>query len=197
MRKKEGNKGKAIIEAAIKIFAEHGYHKAKISKIAEEANVAAGSVYVYYANKEDLLLKIFESLLERLYKGLKKIAENPDLDPETKVDNMIDIIFDTFTENRFLAMVFVNEQNYLMQTNLESFTEYYEKFLDQAETVLKQGIKQGVFSDRISKKIFRYFVFGAIRNILHNWAYGQIQISISRIKKDVNYFIKNGLFKRD
>jgi TetR/AcrR family fatty acid metabolism transcriptional regulator len=195
MRRKEGNKGKDILEAAIKIFAEYGYHKAKISKIAEEANVAAGSVYVYYSNKEDLLLKIFEGLWERLYRGLKKIADNAELNPEQKVDNMIDIVFDAFTENRSLAMVFVNEQNYLMQTNLESFTEYYEKFLDQAETVLKQGIKKGVFSDKISKKIFRYFVFGAVRNILHNWAYGQIQISIPKIKKDVKYFIKNGIMK--
>ena len=58
MRVKEGNKREDIIKAAIKVFAKNGFHNAKISKIAEVANVAAGSVYLYFKSKEDILYQI-------------------------------------------------------------------------------------------------------------------------------------------
>jgi len=70
MRVKEGNKERDIIVAAVKIFASMGYHNAKISKIAETAGVATGSVYVYFKNKEDVLLKIFSDLWNKMYDEL-------------------------------------------------------------------------------------------------------------------------------
>ncbi len=90
MRTKEGNKEKDILEAAVKVFAESGFHRSKISKIAELAKVATGSVYVYYENKYDILRKIFEKLWNRLHRELTTIADDKSLTPEEKVDLMIE-----------------------------------------------------------------------------------------------------------
>jgi len=105
MRVKEGNKEKDILEAAIKVFAEYGYHVAKISKIAEIANVATGSVYVYFKNKEDILLKIFANLWFELHKEFELLYKNSLLSQTEKLDGMIDLIFDVLTANRLLAIV--------------------------------------------------------------------------------------------
>ena len=82
MRLKEGHKEKDIIDAAIKVFAEFGYHNAKISTIAKKANVATGSVYVYYKNKEDILFNIFDKLWQELFEKLRIVSDNNSLEPE-------------------------------------------------------------------------------------------------------------------
>lgn len=195
MRLKEGNKEKDIIEAAIRVFAENGFHKAKISKISETANVAIGSVYVYYKNKEDLLHKIFDNLWERLYNDYKKLSENTFLSPAEKLDSMIDIFFDIFTENPSLALVYVNEQNQLIQKKQFEFTEFYAKFLDQAKAVIQEGVSRNIFAENVDIDIFRFYVFGAIRNLLHVWAFDQRNFPLNKIRQNVKYLTKRAILK--
>ncbi|MFA3781773.1 TetR/AcrR family transcriptional regulator [Melioribacteraceae bacterium 4301-Me] len=195
MRVKEGNKEKDILEAAIKVFADYGYHKAKISKIAELANVATGSVYIYFKNKESILLQIFEKLWQKLFVELKSVAENTAISPIEKIDAMIDLVFDIFTENPSLAVVFVNEQNHLIQSTNQKFTKYYDMFLDQGELVIKEGIKQNLFDPNIDLSVFRHFIFGALRNLLHLWAKDQNKYSLNKIRRNVKFLIKHGIQK--
>jgi TetR/AcrR family transcriptional regulator, fatty acid metabolism regulator protein len=193
MRTKEGNKETDILEAAIKVFAEDGYHKAKIHKIADAAGVATGSVYVYYKNKETILRKIFEDVWEKLYSETKASIDNPQMSPVEKFDSLIDILFDTFIENPSLALVFVNEQNHLLQNGTEYFTAYYEKFLSLGEEIVKEGLKSKVFNPAINVKILRSYIFGGIRNLLHQWAYDPKSFPLTLIRQNVKYLSKNGM----
>jgi TetR/AcrR family transcriptional regulator, fatty acid metabolism regulator protein len=195
MRLKEGNKEKDIIEAAIKVFADNGYHRSKISKIAEVANVAIGSVYVYYKNKEDLLDKIFDNLWERLYTDYKNLYENTFLTPAEKLDAMTDTFFDIFTENPSLALVYVNEQNHQMKNGQQKFTEYYEKFLEQAQLLVQEGVNKDIFVDNVDIIIFRFFVFGAIRNLLQQWASEPDNFPLNKIRQNVKYLTRKGIMK--
>jgi TetR/AcrR family fatty acid metabolism transcriptional regulator len=195
MRVKEGNKEKDIIEAAIIVFAKYGYHSSKISKIAETANVATGSVYVYYKNKEDILLKIFSELWTRLYSELDIIASNSSISSIEKLDSMIDLIFDVFAEKPALAMVFVNEQNHLERSNKKEFTNYYDKFLDKGEVIVRKGISEGLISENIDITIFRNFVFGAIRHLVHCWVRDPQIFTINKTRMNVKLFIKHGIAK--
>ena len=195
MRVKEGNKEKDIIEAAIIVFAKYGYHSSKISKIAETANVATGSVYVYYKNKEDILLKIFSELWTRLYSELDIIASNSSISSIEKLDAMIDLIFDVFAEKPDLAMVFVNEQNHLERSNKKEFTNYYDKFLDKGEVIVRKGISDGLISENIDITIFRNFVFGAIRHLVHCWVRDPQIFTINKTRMNVKLFIKHGIAK--
>ncbi len=195
MRTKEGNKDKDILEAAVKVFASNGYHKAKISKIAEVAGVATGSVYVYFDNKESILLKIFEQLWGKLFIELKIVAETQNLSPLERIDAMIDLVFDVFTENPSLAIVFVNEQNHLQQSNNSAFTNYYEKFLDLGEDVIKEGMKNGLFSPSIDLNVFRYYLLGGIRNLLQHWAQDPKEFPLNKIRQNVKLLTKHGIQK--
>lgn len=195
MRVKEGNKEKDILEASIKIFAKDGYHNAKISKIADEAGVATGSVYVYFKSKEDILQKIFEDLWKKLYDELNTLITNKNLLPSEKIDSMIDLVFDVFTENTDLAIVFVNEQNYLQRSEEIRFQNFYEKFLDLGESAIRQGIEEGYFSDLFDIKVFRIFILGALRSLLNIWANNPKELPLNKIRQSVKYLIKNGITK--
>ncbi len=195
MRVKEGNKEKDIIEASIKVFAESGYHKAKISKIAEVAGVATGSVYVYFEDKEDILLQIFSKIWTKLYDELLAVRNNSSLSPMDKFDAMIDLIFDVYTENPPLAMVYVNEQSHLQRSAQERFTTFYEKFMNVGEDIIAEGIDNGVFSETLDVGILRYYVFGAIRNLLQHWAIDPKTFPLNKIRQSIKQLTKNGIKK--
>lgn len=59
MAKRTGDKYQAIIDAAVRVIAKHGYHNAQVAKIAREANVADGTIYLYFRNKDDVLISVF------------------------------------------------------------------------------------------------------------------------------------------
>ena len=195
MRVKEGNKEKDIVDAAIKVFAEYGYHNSKISKIAETAGVATGSVYVYFKNKEAILLTIFSELWNKLYDELDLIVSNTSLSSIEKLDSMVDLIFEVFTEKPALALVFVNEQNHLESSNQKDFTNYYGKFLDKGEIIISKGISEGLIAEHVDLTIFRNFVFGAIRHLVHCWARDPKEFPINKTRMNVKFLIKHGIAK--
>src|SRR5438132_12936445 len=55
-----GPKRDALLRAAIDVFAERGYFNAQVADVARAAGVAAGTVYLYFRSKDDLLISIFE-----------------------------------------------------------------------------------------------------------------------------------------
>lgn len=193
MRKKEGNKETAIIEAAVRVFAENGYHQSKISKIAEVAGVATGSVYLYYKSKEDIVLKIFDLVWMKLSKELQQVVQRTDMDPGTKLDSIIDILFDSFTVNPALAIVFVNEQNQLLQQEKGNVVKFYKGFLDLAEEILREGVEKGIFNTNIDIRLFRDFVTGGLRALLHEWARRPEEYPLNRIRQNIKYIAKNGI----
>ena len=58
--KRDKPKYKQIVDAAVIVIAENGYHQAQVSKIAKEAGVADGTIYLYFKNKEDILISLFQ-----------------------------------------------------------------------------------------------------------------------------------------
>ena len=70
------DKRERITEAAIAVFAEKGYRSSRVSDVAQAAGVADGTIYLYFKNKEDLLLSIFEEKMEMLLGALNsKLAD--------------------------------------------------------------------------------------------------------------------------
>ncbi len=193
MRTREGNKEQDILEAAITVFAKEGYYNAKISKIAENAGVATGSVYLYFKNKENILQKIFENLWSKIFTEVLTVSKRKDINAVEKFDSMIDLIFDLFTENPDLAVVFVNEQYHLMQTSNSGFTPFYEKFLDVGEIILNEGIAEKYFNPNIDVKIFRHLAFGGIRHLLHQWAQKPKEFPLNAVRQNVKYILRKGL----
>jgi TetR/AcrR family transcriptional regulator, fatty acid metabolism regulator protein len=193
MRKREGNKEKAIIEAAIKIFAQQGYHKAKISSIAEQAGIATGSVYLYFKNKEFILLTIFDQLWMGLTDNLQNIVRQTNIDPSTKLDLVIDQFFHNFITNPSLASVFVNEQYHLIKNRRGNVAKHYNDFLDLAEEIIREGVQKKVFNPDVDIKLFRHFITGGLRSVLSHWSQYSHSLPLQRVQQNAKFFIKHGL----
>jgi TetR/AcrR family transcriptional regulator, fatty acid metabolism regulator protein len=193
MRKREGNKEKAILDASVKIFAQHGYHRAKISSIAEQAGIATGSVYLYFKNKETILLTIFDRLWIGLTDNLRSTVKQTDIDPSKKLDLVIDQFFDNFITNPSLASVFVNEQHHLIKDRRGNVAKHYNDFLDLAEEIIREGVQKKIFNPDVDIKLFRLFITGGLRSVLLLWSQQSHSLSLQRVRQNVKFFIKHGL----
>lgn len=193
MRKKTGDKEARIARAAIKVFARDGFHGAKISKIAEEAGVATGSVYLYFKNKESILQHLFASLWQDLHVAFESVAHSTDLDPRAKVEQIIDRLFDQFARNPSLALLFVNEQHHLLRDGTGEFIQYYVDFLSMGEDIVREGARAGVFNPHLNARIFTNLFFGATRQLLHQWARAPRQFPLNTIRHEIKAVFLHGL----
>lgn len=197
MRIKEGDKKADIIKAAIDVFAEQGYHTTKIHRIANRAGIATGTIYLYFGNKENILLTIFETVWQQLFERLDKISKNITLPPIEKFNSLIDALFDYFTSNPSLALVFVNEQNHLISKSPEHFTRFYEKTVNLIALFLKEGINKEVFSPTINYKISSTLFLGGLRLLLHEWAHDQRNYPLEDIRTNIKRFMLFGLIGKN
>lgn len=195
MRRKEGNKEIDIMTAAIEAFAKVGYHEAKISQIAELANVATGSVYLYFESKEDLLVKIFSDLWHKLISLVKAINERDDLSSIEKLEGFIDTVFDVFTANPKLALLFVKEQPHFLQDKDNKLNILYNHFLEIGEKILDDGVNNSSFNKNLDKKITKNFIYGGIRHLLHLWALSPVDYPLNKVRQDIKFIVKKGITK--
>ncbi|MFC5449354.1 TetR/AcrR family transcriptional regulator [Paenibacillus aestuarii] len=70
MRRKDENKNQAIFDSTIQLINEIGFVDISMSKIAKRAGLSSSTIYVYYESKEDLLLKLYLSVKEKLSRSM-------------------------------------------------------------------------------------------------------------------------------
>ncbi len=168
LKMKAENKHSKIISAATKVFAKKGFFTARISDIAKEAKVADGTIYLYFNNKYDILLSVFEE-------EVGKIAEKTDrlLSKEEDPTKMLEIFtvqhLMAMKKNKNLAEVIQIE---LRQTNKvikdyrnNKFDEYTSIIAD----IIKMGQKTGIYKADIKPDIAKRIFFGALDEVSRVW----------------------------
>lgn len=172
MAKRTGEKYNAIIEAAVKVIAENGYHNSQVSKIAREAGVADGTIYLYFQNKEDVLVSLFQikmgDFTARVRQELKHL-ENP----YHKLAKLISMHFTMLEADRNLALVLqiqLRQSDAFIRKGIAAPLKDYFKII---EGVLEQGVRAGLFRDDINTKLARQTVFGAMDEVATSWVMSQ------------------------
>jgi TetR/AcrR family transcriptional regulator, fatty acid metabolism regulator protein len=193
MRTRSEDKENKILDAASKVFAKYGYHNSKMSQIAEKAGVGAGSLYLYFTNKEALLNRVFTNLWKYLAGEMEKLVAREELNPLEKLEGMIDMVFDMFITNSSMAVVFLNEHTNYIHIDGGSFSPFYQKFLDHVEELYREGSGDGIFYRNLDSKVIRNFTFGGLRRIIHEWMREPQSFQLNMIRQDVKFLVKHGI----
>jgi TetR/AcrR family fatty acid metabolism transcriptional regulator len=168
MAKRTGEKYEAIIDAAVRVIAEHGYHNAQVSKIAREAKVADGTIYLYFENKEDVLISLFNEKMGAFIQIAEQaMAKIPS--PADQLRELIRLHFQSMEDNRHLAIV---TQIELRQSNpgvRRAIGEILKKYLNLIDRIILAGMEQGIFRNDLDVRITRKMIFGAIDEMVTSW----------------------------
>ena len=102
--KNDKPKYRQIIDAAIVVIAENGYHQAQVSKIAKQAGVADGTIYLYFKNKEDILISVFSDKMSVITESLQYIIKT-ESSSTAKLSRMIENHFNVLANDAHFAVV--------------------------------------------------------------------------------------------
>jgi TetR/AcrR family fatty acid metabolism transcriptional regulator len=162
------DKRERITDAAIAVFAEKGYHAARVSDVAKEAGVADGTIYLYFRNKEDLLLSIFEEKMEMLIVLLKGKLDGVEC-PLHKIRIFSQQHFEQLRTHPLIAQVFQVElrqsHKFLREYRPEKLWEYLNIF---GEAVTEAQSK-GLIRKEIDPYIAKWSFFGALDELSIQW----------------------------
>jgi len=162
------DKYRRILEAGVKVFARKGFHNARVNEIAREAGVADGTIYIYFKNKDDILIKIFEESLALIIARLKTELSRQ-TDAVAKVKLFIKMHLDLMKEDQALGEVFQVELRQSNKFMKEYLPQRYYDYLDVIAEILREGQKAGLFRPEISPDIFKRALFGALDEISLFW----------------------------
>ncbi len=167
--KQVSDKHRKIIKASTKVFAKKGFFNARISDIAKEAKVADGTIYLYFNNKFDILLSVFEQEIGRLVEQVTSLLEKED-DPRKMLEIFIRKHLAEMKKNRNLAEVIQIE---LRQTN-KLIKDYrnnqFSEYLNIVSTIIKKGQQEKIFRQDILPGIAKRAIFGGLDEISRIWS---------------------------
>ncbi|AKL85870.1 TetR/AcrR family transcriptional regulator [Bacillus atrophaeus] len=157
-----------IIDAAVEVIAENGYHQSQVSKIAKQAGVADGTIYLYFKNKEDILISLFKEKMGQFIERMEEEIKEKQTAKE-KLALVITKHFSLLADDRHLAIV---TQLELRQSNLElrqKINDILKGYLNILESILTEGIESGEFKENLDIRLARQMVFGTIDETVTTW----------------------------
>jgi TetR/AcrR family fatty acid metabolism transcriptional regulator len=157
-----------ITEAAIEVFADKGFHQARISDIAKRAGVADGTIYLYFKNKEDLLLSIFEEKMDELLAGLGEALESTD-DPIERIRRFARFHFGQVRDHRSAAEVLQVELRLSNKFLKEYRPEKLWAYLGVFGQIIREGQSRGIFRSDVDPFIGMWSFFGALDELAMQW----------------------------
>jgi len=160
-----------IIEAAIRVFAEKGFHPAGMREIAEQAKVAIGTIYHYFKSKEDILVNIFREEIEQRRRFLEELRASG-LSIREQFQRILAMHFDRIKENKRLVILILMERLEPNERFQKLFRSLYEEIAGYVEEIVAEGIQKGEIAP-CNPTITAYALMGAIeavtsRAVLYN-----------------------------
>jgi len=194
---KNEDKKKRIIEAALTVFAEKGFYNSKISEIAEKAEVADGTIYLYFKSKDDLLISLFEYEGAIIVSNMKKAMEKVK-DPVEKIRTFAINHLNMVTKNRNLATIIQVELRQSSKFMKEYVNKKFVEYLNLISDAIHEGQKIGIIREEIKSGIAKRAFFGALDEMARYWVLSPSKKynPISSAKQISDIFIR-GLIKEE
>jgi TetR/AcrR family transcriptional regulator, fatty acid metabolism regulator protein len=193
-RKPEGDKRRQILDGAVVVFAQKGYFAARISDIARAAGIADGTTYLYFKNKEDIVVSLFADVLERhLARAIEEIGTART--PREKLLAIARHQLAALSERREVAILFQTE---LRQWTLLSRISSKElrRYFDLLSKVVEEGQKQGDFRAEIPRNVVVRAFFGALDELVTSWILSPTNYNLVDLAEPMTDLFLGGLAQR-
>ncbi len=187
--KKPGKTGR-IIKAAERVFAQKGYEHSTIQDIAREANVADGSIYAYFTNKEDVLYSVIAHGFKNtdVKEGLNEHLQSARNTHKTRTP--IELIQRFIRHNFFigliqpdLAKLFVMHGIYSSGFYSSTAFEVFDRYMGSLFPVLDEGKADGTVRPQVNNRVFRNMVTGAFSLTNVRWHLAEHRENIAKTKE--------------
>lgn len=193
------DKRRAILDAAIRVFARQGYHATRVADIADEAGVAYGLVYHYFRSKEAVMTELFTERWSLLLAASDALYER-DISAREKLDGIAGFIIDSYRHDPELMKVIIIEvtraANSFGATHLPEIRRAYET----VARVVADAQRDGLYKPEVDPDFVGMWFYGAIEQLLSGWVFGLIPATDEEFERARQMVVETlccGLERRD
>lgn len=166
------NKYHLILEAAVKVFARQGFYQSTVAQIAKEAGVADGTIYLYFKNKDDILVHFFsyrtKEVFDRFRAEVKKADNSLD-----KLRNLVRRHLAEFQRDRDMAVVYqveTHQNSRLAESQIREMSKMYQ---DLVSDIVELGQQDGSIRKDLYVGLVKRFILGAVDEVINTWLHSE------------------------
>ncbi|MBA2606825.1 MAG: TetR/AcrR family transcriptional regulator [Acidobacteria bacterium] len=189
------DKREAILNAAVKVFAQKGFFNSKVADVAGEAGIADGTVYLYFKSKDEILHSIFDRAMEEfISEGKREISEIKEA--AERLQRIAELHLEKLGADRNLAIVF--------QVELRGSTKFMEEFsaagfaeyLEIIHQTIEEGQQTGIFRKDLNATVCSKILFGALDEMVTNWILSKKPYPLAPIADEVLKIFFGGVLSK-
>ena len=186
-----GKRGR-ILDAAVKVFAERGFHAATVAGIAREAGVADGTIYLYFKSKDDLLLRLFDEKMTELTAEAKAEVAGPRTASD-RLRRFIQLHLALVERNPDLASVLIVELRQSAQFLKAADRAKLAAYVEVIAEVVRAGQESGELDAAISPGTVKRAIFGALDELALAWLLSGRKGSLKKTAAEAAEWLVRGL----
>jgi len=189
---RNAEKFQRILDAAVAVFAEKGFFSSRVSDIADRADVADGTVYLYFKSKDEILMTAintaFDAFMSLARTELKKLS-----DPGERLRRLAFLHLDAMGSNRNMAVVFQMELRQSTRFLSEFSHHHMIEYLGLVREAILEGQATGLFRQEMSDKFAANCFFGALDEMVTSWVLSEHEYKLSNVADVVVDIFLNGM----
>jgi AcrR family transcriptional regulator len=140
----------AILDCAKRLFARKGFENATINEVAQEAEFAKGTIYLYFKSKEEILYILLEPWLEENLRQVIELAAKPSPSQETTLRRVFTLMYKKYLEEpeKHQIILNYNAKKYKRMLTKENFFRLRKIMRDnlhEIEKIVARGLELGEF----------------------------------------------------
>jgi TetR/AcrR family fatty acid metabolism transcriptional regulator len=171
-KKEKNNKYHLILEAAIKVFARQGFYQSTVAQIAREAGVADGTIYLYFKNKDDILVQFFDYRTKQVFDGFRAAVNQADNSLD-KLRNLIRRHLMEFQQDRNMAVVYQVETHQNSRLAEDQIREMAQMYQDLVSEIVEAGQQEGSIRKDLYVSLVKRFILGAVDEVINTWLHSE------------------------
>lgn len=186
-----------IIKAAVSAFAKKGFHLTSMREIAKDAAVAIGTLYHYFASKEDILIDILRQEIDVLQRALADITQSNQPAKE-KIEDVLQLCFDRLVKDKSLTKLIFREKVIAQDKFKDDFRSLHDTIASHLEKIIAQGVAKGEIAS-CNPSLVAALIMGAIEAIIGKIVYTEesnSEISLREAAQQLHKLLWQGLITR-
>jgi TetR/AcrR family fatty acid metabolism transcriptional regulator len=166
--KRNTEKYQQILEAAVKVFAQQGFHHSTVAQIAKVAGVADGTIYLYFKNKDDILFQFYEYKAKHVFECFRQAVDQAD-NAVDKLRNLVRSHLAEFQNDINMAIVYQAETHQHRRSAQEIIKEMSKLYRDIISEVVELGQQEGSLRRNLFMGLVMRLINGAVDEVINAW----------------------------
>jgi TetR/AcrR family fatty acid metabolism transcriptional regulator len=168
----KNNKYHMILKAAVKVFARQGFHQSTVAQIAKEAGVADGTIYLYFKNKDDILVQFFSYRTKQVFERFRSEVKKAD-NSSAKLRNLIRRHLTEFQQDRDMAILYqvgTHQIDRLAEVQIREMSIMYQDLIAE---IVEMGQQEGRIRKDLYVGLVKRVIVGAVDEVINTWLHSE------------------------